>query len=63
MPSLFLLPKHELYYELGGSTFSEQIFYLSFREFFIGADGSNRYVHDFPWVRNIKFSAVNLHSW
>ena len=22
-----------------------------------------RYAHDFPWARNIKFSAVNLHSW
>ena len=24
---------------------------------------SNRYVHDFPSARNIKFFAVNLHSW
>ena len=63
MPSLFLLPKHELYYELAGSTFSEQIFYLSFPEFSIGVAESNRYVHDFPSARNIKFSAVNLHSW
>ena len=63
MPSLFLLPKHELYYELAGSTFSEQIFYLSFPEFSIGVAESNRYVHDSPSARNIKFSAVNLHSW
>ena len=62
MPSLFLLPKHELYYELAGSTFSEQISYLSFPEFSIGVAGSNRFAHDSPSVRNIKFSAVNLHS-
>jgi hypothetical protein len=63
MPSLFLLPKHELYYELVGSTFSEQISYLSFPEFSIGVAGSNRYVHEFPSVRNIKSSATNSDSW
>src|SRR5262245_44268371 len=62
MPSLFLLPKHELYYEWAGSIFSEQIFYLSFPEFSIGVAKSNRYVHASPSVRNIKSSAVNLRS-
>ena len=58
----FLTPKRDICCRLAGSRFSEQIFCLSFREFFIGAGGSNHFAHDFPWARNIKFFAVNLHS-
>ena len=62
MLSLFLLLKRDNCFELAGSTFSEQIFCLSFQEFSIGVAGLNPFVHDFPSARNIRFFVVNLHS-
>ena len=61
MPLRFPRLKHDTLLDLAGSRFSEQIFCLSFREFLIGAAGSNPFAHDFLWARNIKFFVVNLH--
>jgi hypothetical protein len=59
MSLLFLLLKHDNYFTLWDSRFSEQISCLSFPEFVTGFDGLNPFVLDSLWARNIRSVVVD----